>query len=693
MANTASSALRVTELDFLTIKENLKNYLRNQTEFQDFDFEGSGMSVLLDILAYNTHYMGYYLNMVGNEMFLDTAQLRNSVISHAKNLNYVPNSPQGAQVKANVVVTPSNTEDQSPSLLTLDRFTKFLAQDLDGINYQFVAEHSNTVAKIGNSFTFNNVMLKQGDVVTRQYLMDATNTSRRFEMPSANVDLTTLTITVQASSTNNYTTEYKLAEDITELVGNSAVYFVEENQNSNYTIYFGDNVIGKKPDNGSVIIATYLDTVGSVANSISKFYISDPIGGEYRDNVIVTAINSSYGGIDKEPLEQVRFRAPYFYTTQNRAVTINDYKTLITKDYNNIDSVAIWGGEDNDPVVYGKVYLSLKTTGNYFLTNYDKEKIKEDLIKKRNILTVTPEIIDPDYTYILVKGQIYYDSKLTSLTSEELVAYAKAAISDYNTQELNKFESVFRKSKLQSYIENSNEAITGSDLTIYAQKRVKLDLGLEKYYDINFNIPLKRNDINNKLFTTPEVQVYDLNGIARYVYFEETPEIKSGINKINIISPGINYSKTPTITIIGDGTGAQATVTIAKNTVSKINIINPGINYSRASVILSGGGGSGAIAQAQLQAKVCTLRTYYFTDDFKKVILNQNAGEIDYETGKIKINSFLTALGTPENRFYDTDQFTINVALEKELVVPKRNQIVVIDENDPVSIQIEAISG
>jgi hypothetical protein len=308
--------------------------LRSQAEFQDFDFEGSGMSVLLDILAYNTHYMGYYLNMVGNEMFLDTAQLRDSIISHAKNLNYVPASPQGALVKANVVVTPTNTENQSLNILTLDRFTKFLAQDIDGVNYQFVALNSNTVSKIGNSFLFRDVLLKQGEVITRQFLMDPTNTYRRFEIPSANVDTTTLSITVQESSTNTSRTVYKLAEDITEITGNSAVYFIEENSNSNYTFYFGDNILGKKPDVGNIILATYLDVVGSVANNISTFRISDPIGGEYRDNVSVTATNSSYGGVDREPIEQVRFRAPYFYTTQNRAVTKQDYETLLLKDYN-----------------------------------------------------------------------------------------------------------------------------------------------------------------------------------------------------------------------------------------------------------------------------------------------------------------------------------------------------------------------
>ncbi|NDB58937.1 hypothetical protein EB001_10850, partial [bacterium] len=471
---TSNTALRITELDFDSIKNNLKNFLRSQNQFQDFDFEGSGMSILLDVLAYNTHYMGYYLNVIGNEMFLDTAQLRSSVLSHAKNLNYVPQSQKGALVNANIKVTPTYIEDQTTNVITLEKYTKFLGQDLDGINYQFVTWNANTATKIDSAFTFSNTQLRQGEVTTLQFVMDPTNTTRRFKIPTANLDTDTLTITVQESSTNTSTIEYKIAEDITELKSNTAAYFLEEAEDLTYTIYFGDDVIGKKPKNGNIIICNYLDTVGSIANNISKFYLSDTIAGLYKNNVSITAANSSYGGTDKETINQVKHRAPYFYTTQNRAVTIRDYETILTKDYNNIDSVTVWGGEDNLPIVYGKVFMSLKTKGNYKLTNYEKDQIKTSLIKRRNVMTVSPEIVDPDYTYILIKGQVNYNSTLTSLSSNEILTYVKASISDYIDAELNKFTASFRKSKLQTYIENSEKSITGSDLTIYVQKRVPL---------------------------------------------------------------------------------------------------------------------------------------------------------------------------------------------------------------------------
>ena len=688
---TANTALRVSELDFLTIKENLKNYLKSQTEFQDYNFEGSGMSVLLDILAYNTHYMGYYLNMVGNEMFLDTAQLRSSVISHAKNLNYFPLSAQGALAKANVVVTPSGTEDQNTNIITLDKYTKFLAQDIDGVNYNFVALHSNTAAKSGGSFTFNNIMFKQGEVVTRQYLMDPTNTTRRFEIPSANVDLTTLTITVQQSSTNTFTTEYMLADDITTISGNSSVYFIEENQSQNYTLYFGDNVIGKKPDNGNIITVTYLDTVGSVANNISRFYLSDAIGGLYRDNVAITVAGYSYGGTDKETVEQVRFRAPYFYTSQNRAVTTQDYQTLITKDYNNIDSVAVWGGEDNDPVIYGKVFLSLKTKENYYLTNLEKEQIKEDLILKRNVLTVIPEILDPEYVYIKISGQVTYNPNITNLTSNQILQYVKAAIADYNTNELNTFDSIFRKSKLQSYIENSEKSITGSDITVYFQKRQTLDLNVVRNYIFKYNLHIKNGDVDIKISSYPQISVRDATGVARDVFIEEVPQSFTGVDAINIIDPGMDYTSTPTVTITGDGTGATARAYVINRKIDRIEVLTPGVNYTRATVSITGGDGSGASAKVILQKETGTLRTYYYKTNGERVIVNEAAGTINYSQGTLTLNA-LTPLSVAANDLYDDNVLTIDVPPYQEIIYPLRNRILSIDENDASAIQIEMIA-
>ena len=242
--------LRVTELDFDTIKSNLKAFLNQQTEFTDYDFEGSGLSVLLDVLAYNTYYNAFYLNMAANESFMDTAQVRQNMLSHGKLINYVPHSSRGAVSKINIIATPSDTEDQIVNFITLDKYTKLLGKDIDGVNYPFVTINANTASKVNGAFSFANVYIKQGEVITLQFPVEANNVSRRFDIPSANVDVSTMTITVQESSSNTHTEVYSQADDLTAIKTDSRVYFVEEDTSLNYSFYFGDNVIGKSPKNG-----------------------------------------------------------------------------------------------------------------------------------------------------------------------------------------------------------------------------------------------------------------------------------------------------------------------------------------------------------------------------------------------------------------------------------------------------------
>ena len=688
---TEKTALRITELDFLTIKENLKNFLRSQNEFQDFDFEGAGLSVLLEILAYNTHYMGFYLNMVGNESFLDSAQLRNSIISHAKLMNYVPGSKQGALSRININVTPSNTEDANTNSLTLEKYTRLLGRDMDGVNYPFVTLYSNTVSKSGQSFNFSNVYVKQGEVVTLQYLVDPGNINRSFEIPSQNVDTTSVVITVQESSTNTDIKLYTLANDITEVTANSMVYWLEENDQQTYSFYFGDDHLGKRPKDGNIVTCTYLDNIGSISNNITGFTFVQPIGGMYSDNVNVTSAVSSYGGVDKESVDQVKFRAPYFYTTQNRAVTQNDYQTLILKDYNYIDSVAVWGGEDNDPIVYGKVFISLKTNGNYELTNFEKEKIKTDLIQKRNILTVTPEIIDPDYVFIVVKGSVTYDSQRTSLDSASLLNLVKAAIIDYSDVELNSFDSTFRKSKLQQYIESCEPSITGSDIQVYVQKRFLLDTINIKTYNIQYKLPIRQLPHKDKLSTFPQIQVFDNSGVTRNVFFEEIPESRTGVDSVKIIDGGRNYLTKPTVTILGDGRGATATAEILNGKLSKINIVNAGSDYTYATVVLSNTDGYGVQTEVMLQADEGILRSYYYKDTGEKIVVSDTAGTVNYADGNIVLNSLRT-LGTIDNEFYPTNYLTFTIQSQNEIIPPLRNRVLSIDNRDSRSVQITMVA-
>lgn len=686
----SKKALRVTELDHDTIKENLKEYLRGQSEFTDFDFEGSGMSILLDILAYNTHYMGYYLNMVSNEMFMDTAQLRASVLSHAKHITYTPASRQGAVATINVHVTPSETEDVSAAMVTLEKYTRILGSDIDGVNYPFVALYSNTVSRQANTYTFSNIKIKQGEVVTLQYPMESSNETRKFEIPSANVDVDTISIRVQASASNTDTVFYTRSEDITEVDANSTVYFIEENENLNYTFQFGDNVLGKKPEDGSIIICTYLDTVGTQANGITKFVFSEPIAGAYRDNVVISLVSSSEGGVEKETIEQIRYRAPYAYTAQNRGVIDTDYKSLILKNFNNIDAVSVWGGEENDPPVYGKVYFSLKTKNNYFLSELEKERIKDELIRKYNVMTVTPEIVDPDYVYLVIKVKVYYDPKLTSKTANELSALVRAAISDYNDQELNSFDSTFKKFKLQSYIEAADKSITGSDLSVFVQFRLPLMVGSKDTYVVNFNMPLTKGELARKISTFPEITVNDSQGVARQVFFEEVPESLTGIEYIAITNPGREYQVAPTVTITGDGSGATAEAYIINGKVSKITLKSKGSNYTRATVVISGGGGTEASATAQVETNTGTLRSFYYLSNGEKVVVNNNAGDIDYSTGKITLNE-LIPIEVSENDIYEDDVLAIDAIPQNQVIPPNKNRILTIDDNISTSIIIDMV--
>ena len=687
----ANTTLTVTDLDFDSIKNNLKIFLRSQTRFQDFDFEGSGMSVLLDLLAYNTHYNAYYLNMIANEMFLDTSKLRQSTVSHAKLINYVPESSHGAETKLNIRVTPSVNEDQGVSTLTLDKYTKVFGGSLDGVNYPFVVSDSYTVDKDANSFLFSNVTIKQGEVVTRQFLMDSTNTKRRFEIPSASVDLNTVIVTVQESSSNTDTFVYNIAEDLTEITRDSKVYFIEENEDGNYRVYFGDDVIGKKPTNGNIINITYIDSVGSIANKINVFTVSANVGS-FNDNVRVSSTGATYSGTEKETIEQVKYHAPYFYTAQNRAVTIYDYETLITKDYPNIDSVAVWGGEDNVPVVYGKVFLSLKTKENFFLSNLEKENIKNSLIENRNVLTVLPEIVDPSYTYIFVRGSVYYDPTLTQYTSAQIRSFVVASIEDYKIDYLGKFRSGFQKSVIQQYIQDSEKYITGYDIKVILQKRIPITLSQTKSYTIDYGIPIKKGDFNSSVSSYPSLGIVDTNFVTRQVFFEEVPSISSGIERIDIVNGGVNYSTVPIVTIVGDGTGAKGIAKLYGGRVASIEMTSKGSNYTRATVSISGDTGSGVVIDPILQSRVGTLRTYYLNESGEKVFVNNDAGTVDYDNGLIVLKSLLP-VSVASNGYYETNVLTINTFVDKEIITSIRNKIIDIDVDNPLSYQIEIVSA
>lgn len=687
---TSNNSLRVADLDFNSIRNNLKNYLRSQNTFTDYDFEGSGMSVLLDILAYNTYYNSFYLNMIANEAFLDTAQDRKNILSHAKLINYVPQSAHGSETLVNVTVTPAITENQTTNYIILDKYARLIGSDVNGRNYPFCTMGANTASRVNGVFTFSNVTIRQGEVITHEFSIDANNSLGLYQIPSANVDTDTIVVTVQESSTNTQTTQYFQAADITELRANSKVYFLEEDQDLYYTIRFGDNVLGQKPSNGNIVIVTYLDTVGTMANGIQKFAFVDPVAGLFRNNVKVTAAAGTYGGTDKEDIESIRFRAPYAYTAQNRAVTTHDYESLLLKDYPIIDAISVWGGEDNDPPIYGKVFISLKTKGFFALSNNEKQHIKETLITNRNVLTVVPEIVDPEYVFVQIRGSVNYDPNKTTMTGNQLLEIVKNAIYRYSSDELNNFNSTFVLSKLQNYIETSDPSITASDIVIYLQSRINIKPGSPDTYTVNFNTSLRKGDYLNKMFSYPQVTVNDASQTARQIFFEETPESFTSIDSISVINPGLNYSPYATVVITGDGTGATAEPVVINGKIRSINIINPGINYTQAVAVIVDEIGTQAVLRVNLKANYGILRAYYYKTTGEKVFTNLNAGVINYLSGQVTLTA-LNALNVVSNPFYGQNVLTFNAVPQQGIISPLRNRLLAIDNNNAQSIQIKMV--
>lgn len=688
---SANNNLRITELDFDSIKQNIKNYLKSQSEFSDYDFEGSGLSVLLDVLAYNTHYSGMYVNLIGNEMFLDTAQLRASLMSHAKMTNYIPTSRRGSKAVVDIIVTPGTGESNTIPTLILPRYTKFFSTDVDGIVYSFVNTEAQYTEKANNAFTYKNVTLTEGELVEQTILVTDDNTRRRFTIPNRNVDTSTIIVSVQASEVDNTSSVYTLAGDINLLTSNSEVYFIEENAEANgsWTLYFGDNYLGKKPASNNVINLKYLVSKGAESVGSRDFRIIEDIG-PYSANIIVTTVDVGRGGSEKETLEEVRFRAPIHYTTQNRAVTKNDYGVLLLKDYPAIESVSVWGGEENDPVVYGKIFVSMKPKDGYDLSLIEKQRIADKIIRERSVLTVFPEIVEPDYTYLKIDAKINYNPKLTSKSEGELKEIARNAILNYKDQYLKQFNSTFRQSVLQRILDTSETSFISSELNLYLQKRFEptIDASLNYYFD--FGQEIAKEEAFYKVHLYPTFSVANELNTFNGVYLEEVPKSITGISSISVLSAGSNYTTTPTVTITGDGTGAKAVARIVNGKVATITVTDRGSNYTTAIVTISGGNGFGATAKAILDLNVGNLRTFYVKTNGEKVVINSNAGEINYLTGKITLSSFKpTAIAS--NPYYTNSTLTLNVPPKNTIIQPNRNRILDIDETDSSSILITLI--
>ena len=447
--------LNVTELDFADIKNNLKNFLKQQTEFNDYDFEGSGLNVLLDVLAYNTHYNALNAHYSLNESFLDSAQIRGNVVTRAKLLGYTPRSVLSPRATVNIVVTKPNS-GTIPTVLELTKGTK-LNTVVSGEEFQFVVLNTQQATLSGSTWTFNNVTLVEGTSRELKYRVDNDIENQKFQLSDFDADTSTLRVRVQANEESTAFDVYTKFETLKGVDSTSKVYYLQENPSGYYEVYFGDGVTGFKPTNNNIVTVDYVTTKGTESNGANLFTMVDDIGT--FDNIAVSLVAAAAGGAEEETMESIRFNAPLTFISQNRAVTADDYAAIIKKEFSNIDSISTWGGEDNDPPDYGRVYVCIKPLLAETLTTAEKTNITGAILKGKNVVSITPQIVDPNFTYLELDVSFKYNPNLTDRSSVDLQSVVRDTITDYNFNNLNKFDGVFRHSQLTRNIDNSDPAI------------------------------------------------------------------------------------------------------------------------------------------------------------------------------------------------------------------------------------------
>jgi len=693
----ANSQMQIVGTDFDQIKNNLVTFLQDQNILQDASYTGSVLSILLDILAYNTHYNAFYTNMIGNEMFLDTATRRSSVISHAKLLGYHPSSPACSTAIVDVEVIGLDTAIRS---FVMPKYTKFLSEKLDGKNYTFVTTREYFINNETGTFTISGITIKQGEPISYRYTyVSDTNPESKFKIPDQNIDLDTLEVIVQKSGTDFRVDTFYRYDNSLDVGPDSKIYFIQESLDGNYEIYFGNNIIGKALDEGNIVILNYLSTEGSDANGIGNFSLLDGPLASY-DDLIITTVQPAFIGGNKESIESIKYMAPKVYSSQGRAVTVNDYVTLIRRNGNKfpIDIVNVWSGEENDPPIFGKVFIAVKPVSGYTLTENQKRTIKETIIKPLNIVTVDPEIVDVDYTFLKVQTDVLFSRSKTLLSDSELRTKITTDIKNYAANTLNNFESTLVIPNFVASINGLDPSIITNQQKIYLQKRILPETNLAKSYSMDFGTSIKRDIFGKTVTMTPSVQYVDqLGRIREEVYLEQVPESTTSIDSIEVVNPGLNYYVIPTVTIVGDGTGATARAVISNGKIQEIILTNPGKDYTQAIVeitsnenvngTISGTRGILGSARAIISGQYGKLRTYFYANNGIKTILSGEAGTVDYKNGIVSLDNFAPYAINNTNGV-----LTINVEPDSTIIESKRNKLLTMDKDDPYSVTVNILT-
>ena len=473
----ANSKLIVSDLDFNDIKSNLKRFLQSQSQFQDYDFEGSGLSILIDILSYNTHYMAYLANMSTNELYLDSADIRNNIVSLAKMLGYTPSSPRAPKASINLVVN-----NGTGTSITMAKGTVFNSSVSDS-TYQYITNEDITTTPANGVYTFSDVTLYEGTLVKFKYTVDETDVDQRFIIPSANTDTSTLKITVQNSATDTTSNTYSLSSGYSGVKADSKVYFIQEGSDGKFQVYFGDGVTGNKLVDGNIVILEYIVTNKTDSNGAKNFTLQGSVGG-FTD-VSITTNSVSQGGSEAEDNESVKFNAPLNFVAQDRAVTTTDYETLVQQIYPNALSVSAWGGEDDETPRYGIVKIAIKAGSGSTLTDQTKLDIVNGL-KPYNVASVKPEIVDPETTSVLLTSNIKYNANSTTKSKDTLKSDIISTITNYNTSSLQKFDGVYRHSKITGLIDDTDASILSNTTTIKIRKSLTPVINSATKYDVYF---------------------------------------------------------------------------------------------------------------------------------------------------------------------------------------------------------------
>jgi len=557
--------LNVSELDFDQIKTNLKTFLSAQTEFQDYNFEGSGMSVLIDLLAYNTHYNGMLAHMLTNESFLDTAIKRESVVSIAKSLGYTPRSYLGATATINLVVTvPASFNGTS---VTLSRNASF-GGTVDGKSYSFQPVEDVTVnASVSGSstqFVWNNLVIREGTRVSNKFAVTTAKPQGPYVIPNSKIDTTTIRVMIQESLSDLTVSTWLKSDKILDVKSDSKTYWVEEGIDSLSQLRFGDNVLGKKLDTGNLILIDYIVASGPGANNAKTFSSSSRIATS-GETIAITTVSNSSGGNTSEKIDEIRHNAPRFNATRDRAVTEQDYKTLILASNSNIQSVAVWGGEKNDPPMYGRVFISLNPISGQIITDQDKENIKSSIIDPKTPIAIMPTFVDPEYTHIKLGVGITYDPKVTILTKGEMELAAKTSVSNYFNTDLNKLNKSFYYTKLHDRLKAVSDSIISINIQIGLQKRIKPKLNSPYLYDAKFNQKLQPRELKSSYFNIT------VNNVIHKVYLSDTPAatvvapLYSGTGIVNAVNTAGNV-----VAAVGTIDYDSGTVTLPSMTVGSL---------------------------------------------------------------------------------------------------------------------------